>query len=529
MTNRMRIACVASLLVVAVALRVWSFQWNDRLQGDVNLFALTARSFVQSGSLSYPMKYEFSDRVDYCAERSAASQHPPLFPLIAGLAGTAFETDDTYPLLKLLSELGGLAVLALVATFSAEPGGLVALALVATSPMLVDFSGNGSPYAWSGFLLLLSTILVGRLRAARVRDAVLAGCIAGIAPQIHSALLAVPASFIVLWLAKGRQNTLRSWLAFVGGAAVVAAPWLLWNQHHFGSPLYSYSPHHLWTDLGAAQEGIYGDTVTWRWVATDWVQVVWNVLRTTFWSALDLLRGLLRDGGPGALALATVALVAVPVTVGRRGLELALPVLFYLALVLPFQFRDRFVVPLLPVFYVLVGQGLTNAWRPGGRWFAVLCAATSLAWMAAAFFESPPTRYYAGAAQHREWYTAMVPVARQLARLGPGSVLAASSTLDGGIEAAYYHRRHVIRGQAHGRWHEERPGDVLRKLAQDFHARYLWADRFTLSDLQTVFPDARIALGNGSYFVLELSGQGAAPRGMCDTDRGRGETSGRAP
>ena len=32
------------LLVAGVALRVASFAWNTRLQGDVSLFALTARS-----------------------------------------------------------------------------------------------------------------------------------------------------------------------------------------------------------------------------------------------------------------------------------------------------------------------------------------------------------------------------------------------------------------------------------------------------------------------------------------------------
>ncbi len=33
-------------LVTGIILRIASFGWNDRLQGDVNLFALTAREFV---------------------------------------------------------------------------------------------------------------------------------------------------------------------------------------------------------------------------------------------------------------------------------------------------------------------------------------------------------------------------------------------------------------------------------------------------------------------------------------------------
>ncbi len=30
--------------------------------GDVNLFALTAREYAESGELNYPMKYDFSEK-----------------------------------------------------------------------------------------------------------------------------------------------------------------------------------------------------------------------------------------------------------------------------------------------------------------------------------------------------------------------------------------------------------------------------------------------------------------------------------
>ena len=51
-----------SAIVLGILLRVASIWWNDRLLGDVNLFALTAREYAESGELNYPMKYDFSEK-----------------------------------------------------------------------------------------------------------------------------------------------------------------------------------------------------------------------------------------------------------------------------------------------------------------------------------------------------------------------------------------------------------------------------------------------------------------------------------
>lgn len=516
--RRISIALAAGGLVAGFLLRAWSWEWNDQLQGDVNLFALTAREFAESGSLRYPIKYEFSDRVDYCETRSVASQHPPLFPLAAGLLAKALGTDETYPLLKLLSELGGFALLALLAARGAsasDSGASTALLLAAVSPMLVDFSGNGSPYAWSGLLLLVATLLVWRLRAGRALDFVLAGAVAGVAPQIHPALLAIPASLALVAMLRWRRVPPRCALAFAGVGGIVAAPWLAWNLRHFGSPFYSYNPHVLWTNLGAAQEGIYGDVVTWRWSEASWGVVASNAWDTALRSGIEMLGGILMDGGPGAFVLASLTIWSVLTTAPRKALESALPALLYLALVLPFEFRDRFVVPLLPVFYLAAGRGFAIASRSGRRSLGGLCVVTSLAWMAPAYFESPPARYYSDDAARRNANALMVPVAESLARLEDGPVLGYSRVLDGGIDAVYYHRKLLIRGMAHGRPREEHFGDLARKLARDFRVRYVWTDLFLKPEVELIFPGARTVLGNGGFFVFELP-QGRDPAGVCD-------------
>ena len=92
-TKMQRLVLAVVLVCLAFGLRASSFQWNDQLQGDVNLFALTAREFRHSGELRYPIKYEFSDQVPYCEARSVASQHPPLFPFAGGLLARVLDTD----------------------------------------------------------------------------------------------------------------------------------------------------------------------------------------------------------------------------------------------------------------------------------------------------------------------------------------------------------------------------------------------------------------------------------------------------
>ena len=128
-TRVQRLTLAVVLLGLSFGLRAWAFQWNDQLQGDVNLFALTAREFRDTGELRYPIKYEFSDQVPYCETRSVASQHPPLFPFVGGWLARFVDTDATFPILKVLSELGGMLLLlafAWLAVVAARPGAFFA-------------------------------------------------------------------------------------------------------------------------------------------------------------------------------------------------------------------------------------------------------------------------------------------------------------------------------------------------------------------------------------------------------------------
>ncbi|MDD2696519.1 MAG: hypothetical protein PHD58_11400, partial [Anaerolineales bacterium] len=85
LSRRTTLALSIGLILAGICLRLASYQWNRRLYGDINLFALTARQFALYGRWEYPMKYDYSPNVPYLTLNTPASQHPPLWPLLGGM------------------------------------------------------------------------------------------------------------------------------------------------------------------------------------------------------------------------------------------------------------------------------------------------------------------------------------------------------------------------------------------------------------------------------------------------------------
>ncbi len=140
------------------ALRLMSVHWNQRLQGDVNLYALTAREFFRVSRLEYPFKYDYFGGSRYESMRAQAVQHPPLFPLLGGLVSKLTGNSDTFASLKDICFVAGLIALGLVVVLArVTPSASipVALLLVSFLPIMIDFSGNGSPY------IILAAIVAG--------------------------------------------------------------------------------------------------------------------------------------------------------------------------------------------------------------------------------------------------------------------------------------------------------------------------------------------------------------------------------
>lgn len=501
-----KILLIITFLALAVGsyLRIASFHWNDRLQGDVNLFALAAREFVNHNRLYYPMKFEYSDNVQYHVLQSPASQHPLLWPFVCGLLGKAFHTDDTFLILKVMCEIAGaflIAVLAYIGIRADWPNeALVAICCVALSPMLVDFSANGSPYILSAVMIILAFVLLGRFRYQRITDYVLAGVLCGISLQIHSVMICIPAAFLMFWLWEISQLKWQGVLAFALAGLLALAPWMSWNLRHFGKPFYSYSTYFLLGKLDLTETGIYGDVITTRITGSVNIQLLVRFISLIAKSSLVFLRSYGLELGPFCLILALAGCFALFRSNQRRARALVLTSAFYTIIIFLWpEFKYRFLVPVLPTTYMAAAFGFVKLYhgQPFWKLFGCICLVGTILWGVQGFFEQPPTRYYENDIEHAANYAKMLPLVRELGQLEPGVVLGYSDSLDGGFETVYWHRFPFVCGRG-------REMDEVQKLVHDFDVRYIWADQSTVHMIESYFPEARIILSNEPYYVLEV-------------------------
>jgi len=491
-------------LVAGSVLRIASFNWNDHLQGDVNLFALTAREFVNHNRLYYPMKYEYTDRVEYQSLQSPASQHPPLWPWLGGLLGKAFHTDDTFLILKMMCEIIGIFLMIAIVYFGMRTGwlneALVATCYVALSAMLVDFSANGSSYILSALMIILVIILLEHFRYQRITDYILAGILCGISLQVHSIMVCMLFTFLVFWSWEYSQLRWKGVLAFVLAGLLVLTPWMLWNLRHFGKPFYSNSTYFLLSKLGLTETGIYGDAIVIRTTKTVDFATLKRYISLVAESSLAFLRSYGLEVGPFCLILVLIGCFALFHSDQRKARALAVASVLYTAIVFLWPaFKYRFLVPVLPATYMAAAFGFMKLHHRRHLWKLIgwICLAGTILWGIQGFFEQPPTRYYQNDGEHAANYRKMLPLARELGQLEPGVVLGYSSP-DGGLETIYWHRFPFVYGRG-------REKDEVQKLVRDFDIRYIWTDQPNLDRVKSYLPEARIILSNESYYVFEVS------------------------
>ena len=525
--NNPRISTIILVTVIltgfGITLRWFSFSWNTRLYGDVNLFALTARQIAQSGQLNYPMKYDYSTHVPYFTLNSPAGQHPPLFPLMAGELARLIGVRDTFLILKALTYFWGIILLGLFLYFTLQQSSVsrwVGLSLVSLSPWLVDYSANGSPYILIACLLLMAHWLWRTWDETRMKTPLLAGILCAISWLTHGILIALSIAFLIRIIFINHQKpslVVKQALSFILAFAIPILPWLVWNQKTFLTPFYSASSTYLMEQLGLSRIQIQGQGISWVIQPLPISQLFNNyamLVSKAAYAGLKESVAVLTPWG-GILVLAGIYTIVYgtihknkslnkngSTSILKKGIYLLCsPLGLYILTVLFWAtYKLRFLIPILPFLYWGIGVGtewlIQQAnWR---KWVGWGLLAGTLVSMSSIYLQPKPNLYYGfETTQNTLMYDQMQPMAVQLGQLPKGVVLGVSHSLDGGIETIYWSEQHFVAGRGFD-------PDIWIKLARDFKVRYIWSDRDQEQTIMSVFPDARMILANNQYLVYQL-------------------------
>ncbi len=510
------VGILLGIFAAGIFLRIWSFTQNTRLYGDVNLFALTARQLAWSGRLEYPLKYDFTPQSPYLTLASPASQHPPFWPLLGAILARLWESQDTFLMLKSLSLVVGMCLwLAFLPkrTQVLTPSKFLPFALMAVSPWIVDFSTNASPYILIALILVLAEWMWRTDQLWNKFSLVGLGGFCALALLTHNNLILLPFSFLIRILSHQDISRREKWLKvgiFLSALMLFLSPWLAWNRYTFGQWFHSPSTYYLLEQLGMAKITQTEDRIVWavKDVPLEAILTRYSLLfAKSAWAGIRQFIGMLTPlGFIGVL----VALVA---RYGQfKGLSLAKtaqvgiktypsPTFLYL-LTIAFwaTYKTRFLIPLLPCSFLLMGESLSYGQQLLRRTVALLWlgVAVLFLWTMLPYRQNPLNFYYGHetpAIAHQ--YDQMKSLALQLEQKPTGVILGVADGLDGGIETIYWTKQPFVMGRGLDQ-------ALWQKLAADFKVRTLWCECRQVEMLQNLFPTIQLLLVNDLFCVVRF-------------------------
>lgn len=496
-------------------MRIWSFQQNTRLYGDVNLFALTARQLALHGRLTYPMKYDYTPQALYLSLESPASQHPPLWPLFGAILARLWDSTDTFLMLKLFSLFTGFCVwiLFLPKPESSSLIKFLPFGLISISPWVVDFSTNGSPYIFITLILILAEWLRKSKPPRRKSTLIGFGAFCALAILTHYNLILLPLSFVIGILTQEaiptRKKVLNLGIFFIA-LLFFLSPWLIWNRNTFGQWFHTPSSFYILEQLGLAHIELTQERVVWTVETVPIASVLKRyslLLAKSAWAGGRQLIDMLTP--PGFFCLLAALGLHWKQDQSRSqtswiigGLRtLTSPVILYILTILLWATcKTRFLIPLLPASYFLIGESIEHGLRTikDRPWLLWIGIAILFLWTMLPYRLQPLNLYYGiETLSHAQQYDQMRELANLLAEKPGGVILGVSPSLDGGIETIYWAKQPFVAGRGLNE-------SIWKKLAIDFQIRYLWSECTQRDILQRLFPNLQVYLSNDLYCVLEI-------------------------
>jgi len=496
------------ILALGIGLRLYAFQANTRAYGDVNTIRNSASQYEKVGIVQYPWKLERFKTALNDPLATPAYMHGPSIPFIAGLLSKLTGISDTFITLKILTLTAGIVMLLLsyrlgVVLYRSQTG-IIIMALFATSPILIDFSANGSPYIIATAFVLGADIIVSSFNFKRMRDYALIGGLCSLAFLSLQAMLALSAAIILLGLINIKRLSIKGVIIFIVTWLLCYTPALLWYLHYFDRPFISQQINYIATELqlsGIERENfiahplslltppliqnylgvmwqrlqIYGQNLNFElslpFVLTGVIAVIWGV-----WQKPQRNQTM-------TIVLTRVAYFAIT-SVG-------------LALL-----HTRFLVPVVTAFFILIGWGLDRLDIGNRRFLSPIIVCLIIGYSGWAIWsystlDTPPTRYYHNEVGINLEYDGAETIGKQLAQFPPATVIGC----DDARRAIYYtDSRLVIIGC-------NAPIDIIENAISDpsLNVRYILYKVEVIERLTGNFPDAKIIAQNDMFAVLDLA------------------------
>jgi len=496
-----------SAIVLGILLRIASIWWNDRLLGDVNLFALTAREYAESGELNYPMKYDFSEKTSWGSLESAQSQHPPLWSFVAGSLADILGTKNTYGILQgmsLFSQILLLYITFKLGSFFGKECVTFILPMVALSPLLIDFAGNGSQYTMGAVLMLGSCCLLMERGAGNLLKFFCSGALCGLAYCIHGAfVLTIGAVILASVLSKGSKIEKFSNAFFaIFGFVLVLIPLAFYRVEHFGSVLHNLNSIYIAGVLGKLSIISNADGIHWfasdAWNYADFIAYAQNCLEVWF----KFFVSILWEWGPAGVLLGIFALFA------KRKPKRILILVFLATYLIPIflwpGFKSRFLAPLLPIAFLFSYFGFLSLKEDFPKFFLAgrICLWGipiwfAFSWICSSILTGSPSRYYTLDLKHKSDYTDMLEMVEKMKTLKPSLVVGSARSLDGGLEALYYHEFPYV----HARGFDWK---LIERIRNDYNAKYFWTDEIMLSKYEAYTDKLKLVATSGKFRLFEF-------------------------
>jgi len=176
-------------------------------------------------------------------------------------------------------------------------------------------------------------------------------------------------------------------------------------------------------------------------------------------------------------------------------------------------FRSRFLAPLLPLAIIFICIGIHHFFQKNlkiKKWEKIIVGSIFLwfgsSWLLSVSVTGSASRYYTFDLVHKENYQEMLGLVDKMKDLERGLVIGAARSLDGGMDAVYWHKFPYI----HARPWVSGDGmkwETITRIRKDYQAKYFWTDEIMLTKYEPHMDQLQLIASSGKFSLFQFVDQ----------------------